>query len=405
MEEDKLTTFFEQYITQQSIFKDKNTLQHDFVPTTILHRDDQAQFIANVLAPVLKGQKPSNLFIYGHTGTGKTLVTRFTANTIKTLAERQNLPITVIYINCKLKRTADTEYRLVAQLCKEIGKTVPPTGLPTDEVYAIFYDELDTKHSTLLLILDEIDSLVEKADDALLYNLLRINEHLANSRIVLIGISNVLNFTESLDPRVRSSLSEERVVFPRYDAVQLLGILKQRAALAFHEGTLEEGVLQKCAALYGQENGDARLAINLLRTAGELCERERGTKVTLNHLDSAEAAIESDSIISFVKIQPQQHSATLYAIITACGNRKQPVFTGEIYDAYQELCRKVSLRPLTQRRVSDIINEFDMVGLIHSNVISKGRYGRTREISVALPASTLSTVSSLVTEALALPHG
>lgn len=362
------------------------------------------RFIANVIAPVLKGQKPSNLFIYGHTGTGKTLVTRFTTNSIKSIAEKQSLPIFVIYINCKLKRTADTEYRLIAQICKELGKNVPPTGLPTDEVYNIFYNELDSKKGTLILILDEIDSIVEKADDALLYNLLRINEHLQHSRIVILGISNMLNFTDTLDPRVRSSLSEERVVFPRYDAVQLLDILKSRASIAFHDNTIDDGVLQKIAALYGQENGDARLAINILRTAGELCERERGTKVLLSHLDTAESAVENDQMVSFVKVQPQQHSATLYAVINACGSRKQPVFTGEIYDQYQEICKKTSMRPLTQRRVSDILNEFDMVGIIQSKVISKGRYGRTREITITMPASTLTTVHTIITEALALHH-
>jgi Cdc6-like AAA superfamily ATPase len=37
---------------------------------------------------------------------------------------------------------------------------------------------------------------------------------------------------------------------------------------------------------------------------------------------------------------------------------------------------------LTQRRVSDVIAEFDLLGIINAKVISKGRYGRTREVSV-----------------------
>ena len=402
MEEKKLATFLEQFVNQQSIFIHKDTLLPEYQPDPILHRDAQIQFVASVLAPVLKAQKPNNLFIYGHTGTGKTLVTRFTANQIQQTAQRMNLPVHVVYVNCKLKRTADTEYRLIAQLLKELGKEVPYTGLPTDEVYNRFYTEIDSRHCSMLIILDEIDTLIEKSDDQLLYNLLRINEHLQHSKIIIIGISNVLSFTETLDPRVRSSLSEEKVIFPRYDAVQLLDILKQRAALAFRPGMLDDGVLQKCAALFGSENGDARLAINLLRTAGELCEREKADKVLLRHLDAAQETVESNEVINFVRVQPQQHHATLYAILSACGQRQQPVFTGEIYDKYQEICKQTSLRPLTQRRVSDIIAEFDMVGLIHSNVISKGRYGRTRQISLILPASTIAAVHAIVKEGLAL---
>ena len=46
----------------------------------------------------------------------------------------------MIYLNCKMKHVSDTEYRLIAQLSREFGKTIPATGLPTDEVYKLFFD-------------------------------------------------------------------------------------------------------------------------------------------------------------------------------------------------------------------------------------------------------------------------
>ncbi len=404
MEERKLANFFEQYLSHKSLFANKQALQTDFQPEDILHRDEQITQVANVLAPILRGQKSNNLFIYGYPGTGKTLVTLFTTRQIKQAAEKLALPVIVTYINCKLKRTADTEYRLVAQLAKELGRPLPATGLPTDEVYKTFYEELDAKKCTMLLVLDEIDALVEKADDQLLYNLLRINEHLHNSRITLVGVSNNLTFKDTLDPRVRSSLSEEELLFPRYNAVQLLDILKQRASLAFAPGVLEDGVVQKCAALAAQDHGDARRAIMLLRTAAELCEREHNETVGMAYLDVAESSMENERVLDCVRTQPKQHQATLCAVLTACAERQQAVFTGEIYEKYQALCGKASLRPLTQRRVSDIIQEFDMLGLIQSKVISKGRYGRTREIGIALPAATLAQVHAIVMEALSI-HG
>jgi cell division control protein 6 len=405
VEEKKLANFFEQFLTQKSIFSNKQALQPEYQPESIQHRDKQIEIVASVLAPILKSHKPNNLFINGHTGTGKTLVVRRVTNHIKQVAEQHNLPVFIVYINCNLKRTADTEYRFIAQALKEIGRIVPYTGLPTDEVYNIFYSEVDQKKGQLVLVLDEIDTLVEKTDDQLLYNLLRINEHLKDSKVTIIGISNVPSFTDMLDPRVKSSLSMEKVTFPRYDAAQLLDILKQRAAKSFAEGVIEQGVLEKCAALLGQEHGDARKAIMLLRTAGEICEREKQQKVSIQHLDKAEDSIESTAVLDFVKVQPQQHHATLYAILTACGQRQQSVFTGEIYERYQEICKNASIRPLTQRRVSDIIQEFDMVGLIQSKVISKGRYGRTREIELALPPATISQVHDIVSEGLSLKHG
>lgn len=404
MEEKNLTRFFEQYIQQQSVFANRRALQTDFQPETIVHRDDQITAVAKVLAPLLRGERPNNLFIYGYPGTGKTLVAQFCARQLQQLAESRSLPFFVTYINCKLRRTADTEYRLVAQLAASLGRNVPATGLPTDEVYQIFYKELEQRKCAMLIILDEIDALVERTDDQLLYNLVRINEQLQHSKITLVGVSNNTTFKDDLDPRVRSSLSEEEVVFPRYNALQLIEILQSRASVAFTPNALEDGVLQKCAAIAAQEHGDARRALTLLRTAGELCERDNGTFIKIQHIDAADAAIEHESIVELVRGQPKQHNAVLYALFHCSAQRKQAVFTGEIYERYQQVCNTINLRPLTQRRISDILQEFDMVGIIQSKVISKGRYGRSREIETTLAPKTLSMVHSIISDALSLPQ-
>ena len=76
------------------------------------------------------------------------------------------------------------------------------------------------------------------------------------------------------------------------------------------------------------------------------------------------------------------------------------IVTGEIYSVYEDLCKKIKLRPLTQRRVSDIIAELDMLGIIHAKVISKGRYGRTKNISLAIPRTTMPKLKELLVKAL-----
>lgn len=402
MEEKGLVNFFEQFLSKKSLFANKAALQAGYAPGTIPHRDAQITQVANVLAPALKGEKPSNLFIYGKTGTGKTLVVKYTTEQIASVSQQRTLPVKVVYINCKLKKVADTEYRLVAQLSKEFGKEVPPTGLPTDEVYRIFFSALDKQKQVVVLVLDEIDELVGKAGDELLYNLTRINNELKNAQISIVGISNDLSFTDALDPRVKSSLSEEELVFPPYDALQLQDILRGRASVAFRPEGVESGVIEKCAARAANDNGDARRALELLRVAGELAERSGAEKLLLTHLDQADETIEKDRMLELIRTQPKQHQATLYAIVNVCKQKKEGVFTGEIYDVYQNVCEQTKLRPLTQRRVSDIIAEFDMLGLITAKVISKGRYGRTREISLAIPAQNEQRMQSLLEEGLSL---
>ncbi len=395
----KIGNFFEIFLKQDSLFIDKSVLSSSYMPEEVLYREDQLQEVANILAPALKIEKPSNLFIYGKTGTGKTLSVKYVTKSMQEIAAKNKIPVMFIYINCKLKRVADTEYRLIAQLIKEFGQDVPATGLPTDEIYTIFYKLLDEKKQIVLLLLDEIDQLTKKIGDEILYNLTRINSELKNSQICLIGISNNLIFSEHLDPRVKSSLSEEELIFPPYNALQIQDILRKRAGGAFKENAIEPGVIEKCAAFAAREHGDVRRAIDLLRVAGELAERGGQVAVTLNHLDDAERKVESDKILSAITNQPKQFQLVLYAIFLISPQRKQ-FFTGEIYEIYATLCKQHKLNVLTQRRVSDILAELDMLGIINAKIISKGRYGRTREISLSLDELFIAKLKEIIEKSL-----
>ena len=133
-----LKGFFESFIEKESLFSNKKALQTSYMPNKILHRDSEFEKVANILAPCLKGDRPSNLFIYGKTGTGKTLTIKNVVSQLEEVSKKTDKPLRIIYINCKLKKIADTEYRLIAQLGRELGKEIPSTGLPTDEVYNLF---------------------------------------------------------------------------------------------------------------------------------------------------------------------------------------------------------------------------------------------------------------------------
>lgn len=401
MGDKNLTRFFENYLNKKEIFENKKSLQSNYTPETIPHRDEQIEQLAGMLAPALRTEKPSNVFVYGKTGTGKTCVTQYVMNQILKISKEKNLNLKYHYLNCKLKKVADTEYRLMAQLCRALGKEVPATGLPTEEIYRIFIDSIDDKKQLLILVLDEIDQLVTKTGDGILYNLTRLNSELKKCEFSIIGISNDLMFTDNLDPRIRSSLSEEELVFPPYNAIQLQDILRQRAELAFKKGSVGDGVVEKCAAYAAREHGDARRALELLRVAGELTERNNENKIRMEHIDMAEEKIERDRILDVVKTQPKQFQIALYSILKVCdGDGK--IFTGDVYDLYKKTCNKVSIKPLTQRRLSDIIAEFDMLGIINARVISKGRYGRTREITVAIHPSTFPKIEEILRGSLGL---
>ncbi|MBW3010619.1 ORC1-type DNA replication protein [Candidatus Woesearchaeota archaeon] len=402
MSEKRLINFFEKFLEKEPLFKNKKVLQSDYTPESIKHREDSVNQIAEVLAPALRLDKPSNLFLYGKTGTGKTVTVKFTTNNILEVAKSKEIPIKVVYINCKLKKVADTEYRLIAELIRKLGGSVPATGLPTEEVYKQFFNMIDTQKQILILVLDEIDQLVDKIGDEILYSLTRINSDLQNAQVSIVGISNDLIFANNLDPRIKSSLSEEELVFAPYNALQLKDILHSRATVAFKPEVITNGVIEKCAAYAAREHGDARRALELLRVAGEIAERKGFAQIEINHLDDAEHKIEKDRIIDSIDCQPKQFHLVLYSIFSIFNKRRDYIHTGEVYDVYKAVCLQTNQRPLTQRRVSDIIGELDMLGIINAKTISKGRYGRTRDITVSIPQDIKKKIDNILKNKLDL---
>jgi cell division control protein 6 len=341
------------------------------------------------MAPVLRGSPCSNAFIYGKTGTGKTAVTKYVLNKLSSKARELGASVGVCYVNCRL---AGTEYRVLASLCEALDVKVPFTGLAVGEVFDRFKEGLDQQKTIFIVVLDEIDALIKTRGDKLLYELTRVNETLRHGRTSIIGISNDLRFKEFLDPRVLSSLSEEEIVFRPYDAAEIQDILWRRAQLAFSKDALLDSAVALCAALAAAEHGDARRALDLLRIAGELAEREGSNCVGEEHVREAEKRVEHDRIVEVLENLPVHSKLVLCSVYLLGKTKLNYSITGDIYGIYCELCDQSGLSPLTQRRVSGLISELDMVGLLNARVVSMGRHGRTKKIRLGIGRSLVRNV-------------
>jgi cell division control protein 6 len=365
------------------------------MPEILPHREREINDMATILVPALRGETPSNVFIYGKTGTGKTAVAKFVGKELLKKGKETGKYVNFIYINCEV---VDTQYRLLQNIANhfidEWSDRIPFTGWPTDEVYAKLRQMIEGKGGVVVVILDEVDKL--KGDEAL-YNLSRINSDLERAKVSIVGISNDLKFTEFLDPRVKSSLGEENMIFPPYNAGELQDILKQRAGTALKPDSIDDDVIPLCSALAAQEHGDARRALDLLRMSAELAERSGSLKITKKFVRLAQNKIEIDRIIEVVRTLPTQSKLILLAILLQERHNKKTgatgaITTGEVYEVYKNLCKKTRAGSLTQRRVADLISELDMLGIITARVISKGRYGRTREIKVSSSSNDIMNI-------------
>lgn len=359
---------------KKTVFKDKKPLDHRFLPENLPHRNEQIMQIAKYWSEALNNVTPSDVTLYGKTGTGKTAAAKFAKEQLNEAAKDKNVFVRVEYIRCT---DYTTEYQVIAQLCQQLGRNVPHRGWTKGEIVNTFRDIFRQtafgKKLILIVILDEIDILLEKDGDGILYTLTRTDN------VSILSISNYVDFKKFIKPRVMSSLRDKEIVFPPYGADQLADILSERAELAFDEGVLENDVIPLCSAMAAKEEGDARYALDLLRTAGEIAVDEDSDIVRGEYVRQAKDVIEHNKVTDIIRTLPSQQQRVLEAILILT-QQNEEITSGKLYDTYKEVSKGDSV---TYRRIFDFINELEMLGIISTNTISRGRgKGRTNIIKL-----------------------
>ena len=391
LKDEKMTgSIFDQYTKKRVVItKNKKVLQTTYIPNVLPHRVDQIDKIAAITSAALNGDQPSNIMIYGKTGTGKTAVLNYIGNELKKADEYEER-CKYIYVNCEVVDTPySVLYNIGNQIIVEDSRRIPFTGWSFEKVYSEIVNYLNTMNKVFLVVLDEVDKLIDKKGDNVFYFLAKINENLVSSKVSLIGISNNMNFMNILEPKARSRMGGESILFPPYTKEELEDILRERVKEAFDENVIDESVISYCSAIAAKVDGDARVAIDLLKTAADIAERNGDSVVTDAHVKSAKNSLEFDLMSEAIKTLPSHSKLVLVSIVKnhEIGNRSMT--TGDVYKTYTTISDIIGVTPLTQRRVGDLINQLDSLGIVTASVCSFGRAGRTKVIELSIDRSII----------------
>ncbi|WP_336003513.1 orc1/cdc6 family replication initiation protein [Halorientalis halophila] len=371
------------FIREDPIFSNKELLEINHLPDEgrIVGRDEEISQLANAVNPAIFGQSPSNILIYGKTGTGKSLCAKYVSQRLIGTADEEGVTAGFAYVDCAQDSTETQAVQTIASALNDeaaTGVKIPDRGISTATYYKRLWSILDAQLDVALVILDEIDKL---DSDDILMQLSRAGEagKIEDCKIGVIGISNKIKYKDRMDERVKSSLCEREFVFPPYDATQLRSIMEARSD-AFRDGVLDESVIPRAAALAAKEHGDARKAIDILRYAGEIAQSNDLGTVREDFVIQARERAETDRFRELIRgsTPHSRHVLQALTVLSLDEGDEEAFRTTRVFEVYQQICRQEGADPLSLRRVRDLLKEHAFLDILeqsrHSGGSAEGSY-------------------------------
>jgi len=367
-----------------SLIKNRSLLEPNEIvdEVRIVGRDSQLTDITQHLRVAISNERPPNLFLYGPSGTGKSLIINAVCSNILELCESRDIRFGVIQMNCQNVGTLGSAvYELARKVANDVGATVevPEHGIPNKKKWRELYRLINEHYDTVVFILDELDMLVGRRDmdepafSRLLYQLSRAGStDEITAQVSVTAITNDTKMMENVGSRALSSFTPEDVHFSDYDANQLRAILRARKD-AFHEGALSNDVIPLAAAFAAQTNGDARKAIDLMRTAGSIAEKANADQVREEHIREAQDKVEKNRVLEVTRGISTQKKLCLFATAavareTGTGAAKSPLG----YRVYQYLTGTLDADQYHQETYVNKMKELTTYSLVETERKSQG---------------------------------
>ena len=347
----------------ETIFKNINAFDPDYLPENYKYRDSQMEALAICIRPALKKGRPVNAVVLGSCATGKTTAIK----KIFEMVERNSEKVVCCYINCQLNTT---RFGIFSQIYQKIfGHYPPETGVPFSRIYQKIMQHMVSENKALVVALDDVNYLFHsKNANKIFYDILRAHEAFPGARTGVFAILSDIEFRYALDKNVNSVFIPQEIIFQPYSREELFSILEERTKMGFYPEVISDQILEEIVEKT-LESGDLRVGIDLLRVCGNLAESEASRTIEEKHLEEALKRTGPVSLSHTLNSLSDLENSLLELIVNF---KDENLTAGSLYELFQQ---KTGTSYSSFNRTLD---KLEFLRLIDTKFTGKGMRGNSR---------------------------
>jgi cell division control protein 6 len=348
----------------ETLFREVEVFNPDYIPPRLLHRENQMDALAMCIRPALRGGKPKNAVVLGAPATGKTTAIR----KIFQIVEQSSDKIYCVYVNCQI---SSTRFNIFSDIYQHIlGHRPPETGVPFSRIYGEIMKKLVKEDKSLIVALDDVNHLFyNKNANQIIYDILRAHEVFKGARTGIFAIISDIDFRFMLDKNVSSIFIPKDIIFDPYSENQMIDILLERVQQGFYPDVISKEVIEQIGH-WSYSTGDIRLGIDLLSNCGDLAEAEASKTIEIKHFQEA-IKNTTGSLKGTIESLSDQESILLKLIIHS---KDEELLAGILYDVYKKN------QGLSYASFDRTLKKLELLRIIDTKFTGKGIRGNSRII-------------------------